>query len=512
MIEMTLRDIADVVGGTLHDVADPEVRVTGAVEFDSRRIGSGDLFLALPGERSDGHDYAEAAIAAGAVAVLAARPVGVPAIVVTPARGAVPSSSVALSHDSDGSGAAVLTALAALARASVSRLAAEGGLTVVGVTGSSGKTSTKDLLAAVLAPLGTVVAPPGSFNNELGHPWTALRADAGTRFLVLELSARGPGHIAALAEVAPPSIGVVLNVGTAHLGEFGSREAIAKTKGELVEALPPTGLAVLNADDPQVAAMASRTSARVVTVGQATNAEVRATDIRLDDQARAEFTVHTPVGSAPVRLAVHGEHQVGNALSAIAVALECGADLDTVTAALSGARAASARRMDVRTTEDGITVVNDSYNANPDSVRAALKALVSMARAAGTPRRSWAVLGEMAELGEESVIEHDAIGRLAVRLDVSRVVVVGTGRPARALHQGAVMEGSWGEESILVPDIEAAIALLDKEVAPGDVVLVKASKSVGLWEVAEHLTDPGAVTARGGTANNGAGQDTEAAG
>ncbi|MFR9753135.1 UDP-N-acetylmuramoyl-tripeptide--D-alanyl-D-alanine ligase [Nocardia sp. 004] len=513
MIEMTLREIADIVGGTLHDVADPELRVTGAVEFDSRRIGSGDLFLALPGSSSDGHDYAPAAITAGAVAVLAARPVGVPAIVVAPTVGAAPSSSIALTHDPDGSGAAVLTALAALARAATARLAAESGLTVVGVTGSSGKTSTKDLLAAVLAPLGSVVAPPGSFNNELGHPWTALRADASTRFLVLELSARGPGHIAALADVAPPSIGVVLNVGTAHLGEFGSREAIAKTKGELVEALPATGLAVLNADDPRVAAMAARTSARVVLVGQAETADIRATEIRLDDQARAAFTVHTPVGSAPVRLAVHGEHQIGNALSAIAVALECGAGLSEVTAALSGATAASARRMDVRTTADGITVVNDSYNANPDSVRAALKALVSLARAGRTPRRSWAVLGEMAELGEESVLEHDAIGRLAVRLDVSRVVVVGTGRPSRALHQGAVLEGSWGEESVLVPDIEAAIALLDEEVAAGDVVLVKASKSVGLWEVAEHLTDPDVVAARSaGAAGGRVGQDTEAAG
>jgi UDP-N-acetylmuramoyl-tripeptide--D-alanyl-D-alanine ligase len=195
-----------------------------------------------------------------------------------------------------------------------------------------------------------------------------------------------------------------------------------------------------------------------------------------------------------VQLAVHGEHQVGNALAAAAVALESGADLDTVAAALSGARAASARRMDVRTTADGITVVNDSYNANPDSVRAALKALVTMSRAADTPRRTWAVLGEMGELGEESVIEHDRIGRLAVRLDVSRLIVVGTGRPSHAMHQGAVMEGSWGEESILVPDIGAAIALLDDEVEAGDVVLVKASKSVGLWEVAEHLTG----TARAG--------------
>jgi len=488
MIEMTLREIAEVVGGTLHDVADPEVRVTGTAEFDSRRIGAGDLFLALPGERADGHDYARTAVTAGAAAVLAARPVGVPAVVVAPSPGTVPAGSLAVANDPDGSGAAVLAALAALARHSVEKLTAARGLDVVGVTGSSGKTSTKDLLAAVLAPLGPVVAPPGSFNNELGHPWTALRAGAGTRFLVLELSARGPGHIAALARVAPPRIGVVLNVGTAHLGEFGSREAIARTKGELVEALPEHGLAVLNADDPQVAAMAGRTKARVVTFGRAAGADFRASEVSLDGEARASFTLHTPAGSTGIQLAVHGEHQVGNALAAAAVAAECGADLDTITAALSGARAASERRMDVRTTAEGVTVVNDSYNANPDSVRAALKALVTMARAGETARRSWAVLGEMAELGEESVVEHDAIGRLAVRLDVDRLVVVGTGRPSRGMHQGAVMEGSWGEESVLVPDIDAALALLDDEVEPGDVVLVKASKSVGLWRVAEHLT------------------------
>ncbi|MGV9636205.1 UDP-N-acetylmuramoyl-tripeptide--D-alanyl-D-alanine ligase [Nocardia rhamnosiphila] len=506
MIEMTLRDIAEVVGATLHDVGDPEARVTGSVEFDSRRIGPGDIFLALPGERVDGHDYAAAAIEAGAVAVLAARPVGVPAIVVPPAPGSVPSSALALSHDSTGAGAAVLTALAALARESVSRLVAAGGLTVVGVTGSSGKTSTKDLLAAVLAPLGPVVAPPGSFNNELGHPWTALRAGPDTRFLVLEMSARGPGHIAALARVAPPSIGVVLNVGTAHLGEFGSREAIAQTKGELVEALPETGLAVLNADDPKVGAMASRTTARVVTVGHSTGAQIRAGTTTLDEQARASFTLHTPLGDRQVTLAVHGEHQVGNALSAAAVALECGADLDTLVTALGGARAASARRMDVRTSAAGVTVINDSYNANPDSMRAALKALVTMARSGDAPRRSWAVLGEMAELGPESVVEHDGIGRLAVRLDVDRLIVVGTGRPSRGMHQGAVMEGSWGEESVLVPDIEAAVELLAAEVGAGDVVLVKASQSVGLWAVAERLLAEGEKNAGAGTpAPGGAG-------
>ncbi|RDI49859.1 UDP-N-acetylmuramoyl-tripeptide--D-alanyl-D-alanine ligase [Nocardia mexicana] len=509
MIELTLREIADIVGGTLHDVPDPAVTVTGAVEFDSRRVDPGDLFLALPGERADGHDFAAGAIESGAVAVLAARPVGVPAIVVAPLQ-APPSRAMALAHDRDGSGAAVLAALSKLARANIDRLVAAGGLTVVGVTGSSGKTSTKDLLASVLAPLGPVVAPPGSFNNEIGHPWTALRANADTRFLVLELSARGPGHIRALTEIAPPGIGVVLNVGTAHLGEFGSREVIAQAKGELVEALPSSGIAVLNADDPNVAAMASRTRARVVTVGQSTDADLRATDVVLDETARARFTLHvnasafdrgarepavaTQPAATEIRLAVHGEHQVGNALSAAAVALECGADLETVARALSEARIASAHRMDVRTRADGVTVVNDSYNANPDSVRAALKALVSMARGGGDEpggeaRRSWAVLGEMAELGEESVIEHDRIGRLAVRLDVDRLIVVGDGRPAHALHQGAVMEGSWGEESVLVPDIDAAIAVLDKEIAAGDVVLVKASNSVGLWAVAHHLTE-----------------------
>ncbi|UFS99464.1 UDP-N-acetylmuramoyl-tripeptide--D-alanyl-D-alanine ligase [Nocardia huaxiensis] len=502
MIEMTLREIADIVGGTLHDVPDPEAKVTGTVEFDSRRVDSGDLFLALPGERVDGHEFAAGAVDKGAVAVLAARPVGVPAVVVAPRPHA--SRAIALAHDADGSGAAVLDALAKLARVSVDRLVAAGGLTVVGVTGSSGKTSTKDLLAAVLAPLGEVVAPPGSFNNELGHPWTALRADADTRFLVLELSARGPGHIKALTEIAPPSVGVVLNVGTAHLGEFGTQEVIAQTKGELVEALPPTGLAVLNLDDHLVAKMAQRTRARVVTVGLNSNADVRATDVSLDEQARARFTLHHRGESVDIRLAVHGEHQVGNALSAAAVALDQGADLATVARALSGASAVSARRMDVRTRADGVTVVNDSYNANPDSVRAALKALVTMARAGGADgqspvsvhRRSWAVLGEMGELGEESVLEHDRIGRLVVRLDVDQLVVVGAGRPVRAMFQGAVQEGSWGEEAIHVPDISSAIALLDQELAPGDVVLVKASKSVGLWAVAEHLTGAAEEAAR----------------
>lgn len=491
MIALSVARIAEIVGGRLAGISAEEATtrmVTGTVEFDSRAVTPGGLFLALPGARADGHDFAAAATEAGAAVVLAARAVGVPAIVVPPAPAADAHAGV-LEHDADGSGAAVLAALARLAAAVAADLVAAG-LTIIGVTGSSGKTSTKDLIAAVLRPLGEVVAPPGSFNNELGHPWTVLRATTDTDYLVLEMSARHPGNIAALAAIAPPSIAVVLNVGTAHLGEFGSREVIAETKSELVQAVPPSGVAILNLDDPMVAAMAAKTVARVVRVGQSELADVRATDIELDELARPRFTLSAAGQQVAVQLAVHGEHQVGNALSAAAVAIECGAGLEQIAAALAGAGPESRRRMDVRTRADGVTVVNDAYNANPDSMKAGLRALAVMARASDRQsgkRRSWAVLGEMAELGEESITEHDRVGRLAVRLDISRLVVVGTGRPMSAMHHGAVMEGSWGSESTVVDDADAALALLRAELQPGDVVLVKASNSVGLGAVAEAL-------------------------
>ncbi|OBK16719.1 UDP-N-acetylmuramoyl-tripeptide--D-alanyl-D-alanine ligase [Mycobacterium asiaticum] len=492
MIDLTIAEIAEIVGGTLSDIS-PEraatTRVTGTVEFDSRAVGPGGLFLALPGARADGHDHAAAAVSAGAAVVLAARPVGVPAIVVTP-RAAVDGRAGVLEHDADGSGAAVLAGLARLARAVAAELVA-GGLTIIGITGSSGKTSTKDLVAAVLAPLGEVVAPPGSFNNELGHPWTVLRATRATDYLVLEMSARHPGNIAALAEIATPSIGVVLNVGTAHLGEFGSREAIARTKSELAQAVPPPGVVILNADDPAVAAMAAVTSARVVRVSRTSDGDIWAGPVTLDELARPQFTLHAGATAAEVRLGVFGDHQVSNALCAGAVALECGAGVEQVAAALAGAGPVSRRRMHVTTRADGVTVIDDAYNANPDSMRAGLQALAWIARGgadpAGENRRSWAVLGEMAELGEDAISEHDRIGRLAVRLDVSRLVVVGTGRPMSAMHQGAVMEGSWGSEAVNVADRDAALALLRAELRPGDVVLVKASNSAGLGALADAL-------------------------
>jgi UDP-N-acetylmuramoyl-tripeptide--D-alanyl-D-alanine ligase len=490
VIDLTVSEIADIVGGQLSGIsaeAAAATRVTGTVEFDSRAVTPGGLFLALPGARSDGHDFAAAAVGAGAVAVLAARPVGVPAILVernverTTAHD--PAAGV-LEHDTDGSGAAVLAALARLAAAVAAELV-DGGLTIVGITGSSGKTSTKDLLAAVLAPLGEVVAPPGSFNNELGHPWTVLRATPSTEYLVLEMSARHPGNIAELASIAPPSIGVVLNVGTAHLGEFGSREVIAATKAELPQAVPASGVVVLNIDDAVVAAMADQTQARVVRVGRAEGADVWAGPVTLDALARPRFTLHTADRETDVALAVHGDHQVSNALCAAAVALECGAGVDQVAAALAAAGPVSKHRMQVATRDDGVTVINDAYNANPDSMRAGLQALAAIA----AKRRSWAVLGEMAELGDEAISEHDRIGRLAVRLDVSRLIVVGTGRSMSAMHHGAVMEGSWGSEATMVADADAALALLRAELRAGDVVLVKASNAAGLGTLAETLAD-----------------------
>lgn len=501
MIDLTVAQIADIVGGELADISAEDaarLHVTGTVEFDSRRVTSGGLFLALPGARVDGHEHAAAAVAAGAVAVLAARPVGVPAIVVAPGAHLADTGAGVLEHDTDGSGAAVLAALAALAATVATELVA-GGLTIVGITGSSGKTSTKDLLAAVLAPLGEVIAPPGSFNNELGHPWTVLRATPSTDYLILELSARHPGNIAALAAIAPPTIGVVLNVGTAHLGEFGSREVIAQTKSELPQSVPAGGVVVLNDDDPAVAAMADVTAARVVRVSRSRETDVWAGPVALDELARPQFTLHAGDTAVDIRLAVHGDHHVSNALCAAAVALECGATTAQIAEALAGAGPVSGHRMRVSTRADGVTVIDDAYNANPDSMRAGLQALawISASNAGGGPagrRRSWAVLGEMGELGDDAISEHDRIGRLAVRLDVSRLIVVGTGRSMSAMHQGAVMEGARGTENpeaALVADADAALAVLRAELRPGDVVLVKASNAAGLGALADALTTDG---------------------
>lgn len=502
MINLTLQEIAHITGGYLDGVEDPSTRVTGSVEFDSRKVGPGGLFLALKGARVDGHDFAPAAIDQGAAAVLAARPVGVPAVVVEPAGRVEGDNADIYAHDEDGSAAAVVAALSALATAVTEKLTAEHGLRVVGLTGSAGKTSTKDLIASILRSTGETVAPPGSFNNEIGHPYTALRCTEDTQFLVAEMSARGIGHIRHLASIAAPTVGAVLNVGSAHLGEFGSRENIAQAKGELVEALPPAdrgGVAVLNADDPFVAAMAPRTSAKVVTFSTSdASADYYATDIALDEVARPHFTLHSP-GAEPVKvqLQVFGMHQVSNALAAAAVAIESGITANDVACALGGHTNASEHRMDVRTRADGLTVIDDSYNANPDSMAAAIAALAYTA--SGRPgARSIAVLGEMGELGDEARAAHAALGEVLEKYGVDQLIAVGTDANAHALAESGSARGintrvvhDAAEATAAVRDIISTAPAGVEEWAHNDVVLVKASNAARLWRVAEELNSTG---------------------
>jgi UDP-N-acetylmuramoyl-tripeptide--D-alanyl-D-alanine ligase len=463
VITLTLAELARAVGGTFS--GDGTATVTGRVTVDTRTAGAGDLFVALPGERVDGHDFLPAAAAAGAAGALAARPhPDLPCVVVDDP----------------------LAALGRLATAVHARLTAEG-LRTVGITGSSGKTSTKDLLGQVLAAAGPTVSPPGSYNNDIGLPLTVLDADSSTRYLVLEMGARGPGHIARLCAVARPQVGAVLNVGSAHLGEFGSADGVAQAKGELVEALPDDGTAVLNADDPRVLGMAARTRARVLTTGRGADADVRAADVVLDEQARARFTLEAQGESHPVELRVVGEHQVANALSAAAAALALGLSPEQVAAALSAAQPRSRWRMEVTRRPDGVTVVNDAYNANPESMRAALAALAGLPAA-----RRIAVLGGMAELGPGAPAEHERLGRDAAAAGIDLIVAVGA--DAVGISDGAVAAGRRaGKESVHVPDRTAARELLAGMLRPGDVVLVKASRSYGLEQLAAGLLEDGAA-------------------
>lgn len=489
MIQLTLGEIAEIVGGRLGGGAQADTPVTGTVEFDSRKAAPGGLFLALPGARVDGHEFAATAVSKGAVAVLAAREVDAPSIIV-PTAEKVESNADIYAHDVNSHGAAVITALSTLARHVVELGVNEHSLTVVAVTGSAGKTSTKDFIATVMSTAGETVAPPGSFNNEIGLPYTALRCTESTQYLVSEMSARGIGHIEHLTHITPPRIGAVLNVGSAHLGEFGSRENIAQAKGEIIEALPAAadgGVAVLNADDPFVASMAPRTRARVVTFSTANpparGADYWATGMSLDDVARASFTLHTKHGSWPLTLQVFGEHQVSNALAAAAVAIEAGIDADKVVAGLATHAAASANRMDVRTRPDGVTVINDSYNANPDSMRAGIAALAYTA-SARTESISWAVLGQMGELGDEAVEAHRALGAELAKYHIDRLIAVGVNPNCRALTDEA---SARGIKTDAVVDVDAAVDLLRREVRREDVVLVKASNADKLWRVAERL-------------------------
>ena len=457
MIEMTVAEIADVVGGTLADGTEGGVVVSGAAFLDSRDPVPNGLFLAVAGEHVDGHDYAVAAVQGGAAAVLGSRGTGVPTVL-------VPDVEVALQ---------------ALARHVLRRLRlVNPELRVVAVTGSQGKTTAKDMLAAVLGDAGPTVATYGSFNNELGLPITVLRADAETRFLVLEMGARGIGHLALLCTIAPPDVSLVLNVGRAHIGEFGSQQAIATAKGELVEALSPDGVAVLNLDDPLVAGMAPRTRGRVSTFGRTGGAVVQLEEVELDELGRPSFDLHRGAERVHVKLNLLGEHQATNAVAAAAVALALGVPLAAIGDSLASITALSKWRMELHERSDGLVVINDAYNANPDSVRAALETLAAIGRSSG--RATVAVLGEMRELGETSAEEHAAVGRLASELGIGRLFVVGDG--ARAISD-------TDETAFFHASVAEATEAVRNNVVGTEIVLVKASRAAGLEVLAEALLD-----------------------
>ncbi|NGO74706.1 UDP-N-acetylmuramoyl-tripeptide--D-alanyl-D-alanine ligase [Streptomyces sp. YC504] len=446
MIPLSLREIAEMVGGTVE--GDGTVTVTAPATLDSRQADPGGLFVAFSGENVDGHDYAAAAGRAGAVAVLGSRATPLPTVVVQD----------------------VQAALQRLAAHVVARL--RPGLTVVGVTGSQGKTGTKDLIAAVLSSAAPTIATIGSLNNELGVPLTMLRADADTRCLVLEMGARHVGDIAHLTGLVAPDIGVVLNVGQAHLGEFGSRAAIAQAKGEMVRGLAAGGIAVLNADDPRVIAMRALTEGPVLTFGRAEHADVRILDPVLDGSGRPSCTLRTAHASTPLTLPLVGAHQALNASAAAAVGLAAGIPLAAAATALATA-SLSRWRMELRQLACGATLLNDSYNANPDSTRAALDALAAI-----DGGRRIAVLGDMLELGADSASEHRAIGEYAAsRADVVAVI----GERARPIADGA------GERAVVLADNDAAVDWLRGRLAAKDVVLVKASRGARLDEVAAAL-------------------------
>ncbi len=474
MRERTIREVAALAGAAPIDSDRP---AGPDVVIDSRLATPGAVFVALPGEHVDGHDYLAAAAGRGAVAAVCTRATDAPLahLVVDDAE----------------------RGLSALARGVVAQATASG-LVCLAITGSSGKTSTKDLLGQVLAAAGPTVSPEGSFNNEIGVPLTALRIGEDTRYLVSEMGARGDGHIAWLCSIVPPRIGVVLNVGHAHLGEFGSVAGIARAKGELVEALPADGWAVLNADDPLVLGMASRTAARLATfslAGEPITGELRvwAADSAPDELQRYAFTLRAAgavEASAPVRLQGSGRHQVANALAAATAGLAAGLPAALIADALSTATARSRWRMQLSPRADGVLIVNDSYNANPDSMRAALTTVAAMRRPGG---RLIAVLGDMLELGPDAADEHRRLGELAAGLGFE---VVAVGEFADDIAAGV---REVGETVQVVPDRAAAVAVAGADLQPSDVVVVKASRGLALDVVADALAS-GAQREAGRTA------------
>lgn len=465
MIALTLAQIAAAVGGELRVAGEDtaETVVDGIVDTDSRTMTPGSIFVAKPGAETDGHRFVGSAVVAGAALAIVEHAVDVEVSQII-----VPDA---------------VAALGALAKEVVARVRAGGDLRIVGITGSNGKTTTKNFLARILEGEGETVAPIKSFNNEVGAPVTMLRVTDRTRFLVSEFGAAAPGSIAHLAGLVEPDIAVVLMVGMAHAGGFGGIEATAKAKAELVAAARVPGTAVLNVDDSRVAAMrelAEQRGLRVVGFGQGPSADVRAHDIQVSASGTS-CVIEVAGERLPLRLRVLGAHHVSNALAAIASAFVLGVAPADAIARLETVEIAERWRMQPLG-NDRVRIINDAYNASPDSMAAALRTL---AQITGPDERTVAVLGAMNELGESAGEEHDRIGLLAVRLNIQRIVVVGP--EARRLYLAAVGEGSWNSEAVHLPDQDAAFEYLRTELRDGDRVLVKSSNSVGLRHLGDRL-------------------------
>ena len=462
MIRASASELQEVLGATI--IGDGSIEVTASVETDSRLVGNGSLFIAKPGEQADGHDFVAEAKQKGAVLAVVEK-----AVDVEIAQLVVPNS---------------VEALGQLAAWLIKVLKSKGKLKVIGITGSNGKTTTKNMLGAILPQLGNTIAPIESFNNKVGAPISILRADLETEFLVVEMGAEGLGSIAYLAKMATPDIGVILKVGMAHAGEFGGIENTARIKGELAEAIDADGQLVLNSDDGMVSAMKDRTKAQVHYFGTNQEAEFSASDISLT-KTGTSFELKWPDGEkTSVQLRILGEHHIMNALAAATVATLLGASKSQIVGALEAMELAERWRMQRVVRKDGVTIINDAYNASPDSMKAALQTLAQLGKMGS---KTIAVLGEMAELGEYSIHEHDSIGRLVVRYNIDQLVVVGAG--AKLIHMGATQEGSWDGESQFFLSIAEALEYLRGILADGDTVLVKSSKSANLRFLGDDLME-----------------------
>ncbi|MFC0580829.1 UDP-N-acetylmuramoyl-tripeptide--D-alanyl-D-alanine ligase [Micrococcoides hystricis] len=483
MIELSAAEIAAITAGSLSGEIDTAATVTAAT-VDSREANGSSVFIAKPGETTDGHLYIDQAIEAGAPFVLAER--------VTKDAQRNPHPAILVED--------VVTAMGQLAAEIVRRIRAHSPTTVIAMTGSAGKTTTKDLLAAICAAAGPTVAPIGSYNSEVGLPLTVFEAELDTRYLVLEMGATGLGHLEYLVGLIPPDVAIVLNVGHAHAGEFGSQANIATAKAEILSTLTSAQTAILNFDDSFVRDMAAKTNGQVCYVSADANRweaipteqKMVALNPRLDQTLQLGTGLRSTISGQSEETdyfstALLGEHHIHNVLAAAAAAQAAGLSLEHIVEALSGRGPASRWRMERQEREDGLLVINDAYNANPESMRAALKAVAQLGRDTG--RRTWAVMGEMKELGEESRAAHADLGETVVRLNISQLLVIGEG--AKPAYNAAILEGSWGSEAYYVEDIAAAEALLNERVRPEDIVLLKASNSVGLGPLGDRLAGRG---------------------